>query len=141
MKEKTTISTLLNQHAGTVKIIVTILITIITTVWGVAMYYSKMEGKKAADSATVVETHVVVMEVKHQIDSMMLWMHDFDGQLEAVNENTVLIGNYVEGVNRAFDRHLQRSPEVTKADYADMMLLIDELKKKDKWTPLSPSSN
>ena len=131
MKEKTPITSLLTQYAGPAKIIITILITIVTTVWGVAIYYSKAESKKAADSAMVVETHVVVMQVKHQLDSMLIWMRDFDGQLNAVHDNTVLIGNYVESVHAGIKEDLRTRKDAEFQHYVKITSIIEEgLKKK-----------
>ncbi len=126
MKEKTPITSLLTQYAGPAKIIITILITIVTTVWGVAIYYSKAESKKAADSAMVVETHVVVMQVKHQLDSMMIWMRDFDGQLNAVHDNTVLIGNYVESVYAGIKEDLRTRKDAELQHYVKITSIIEE---------------
>ena len=131
MKEKSPISALFAQYAGPVKIIITILITIVTTVWGVAIYYSKAESKKAADSAMVVETHVIVTEMKHQLDSMWIWMRAFDGQLKAVHENTVLMGNYVGAIHAGIKEDLRTRKDAEFQHYVKITTIIeDELKKK-----------
>ena len=131
MSEKTPITKLFAQYSGPAKILITILITIVTTVWGAAIYYSKMESKKAADSAMVIETHVVVTQVKHQLDSMAIWMQDFDGQLNAVHDNIVLIGNYVESVHSGIKEDLRTRKDAEFQHYVKITSIIEEgLKKK-----------
>ena len=132
MSEKTPITKLFAQYSGPAKILITILITIVTTVWSAAIYYSKMESKKAADSAMVVETHVVVTQVKHQLDSMAIWMRDFDGQLNAVHDNIVLIGNYVESVHAGIKEDLRTRKDAEFQHYVKITSIIEEgLKKKE----------
>lgn len=71
---------------------------------------------------SIDDLSVRVVEIKSEMVGLQT-------DIQAVNENTVLIGNYVEGVNKAFSEHLKRSPEVTKEDYANLMFLIDQTKK------------
>ena len=85
----------------------------------------------------------VLTEIQNQqevildsIYSLSTQVKDLTLTTEGVNDNTVLIGNYVKGVDKAFTRHLQLSPEVTKEDYANMMQIIEELKKNDSQTAL-----
>ena len=131
MKEKPKITALLDQYSGPVKLFVTILITIITTVWGAAIYYSNYESKKAADSAMVQETHVVVKEISQTLDSLVIRMDEFDGQLNAVHENTVLIGNYVEAVHAGIKEDLRSRKDAEFQHYVRITSIIEEgLKKK-----------
>ena len=84
---------------------------------------------KAVDKlANVVEKQDIILQ---KVDTLSVKVEDLYGQVNAISDNTVKIGNYVEGVKSAFDYHVKRSPEVTKEDYANMMQIIEELKKND----------
>jgi len=121
----------LSEYTSMAKMLVAIVISVVTSVWGVAMFYSKSQSKKAADSAMVVETHVIVTEMKHQLDSMWIWMRDFDGQLEAVHENTVLMGNYVGAIHAGIKEDLRTRKDAEFQHYVKITTIIEDgLKKK-----------
>jgi|WetSurSiteA1Bulk_404760.scaffolds.fasta_scaffold17957_2 hypothetical protein len=69
-----------------------------------------------------VKAHQIVLT--SSMDTLAKSVQNFSVQMDAVGENTILIGNYVQGVWRAFDYHVKNSPEVTKEDYARMMDLL-----------------
>lgn len=97
----------------------------ITTLYGVykgADALIQVVAKQDTIIKSIDDLSVRVVEIKSEMVGLQT-------DIQAVNENTVLIGNYVEGVNKAFSEHLKRSPEVTKEDYANLMFLIDQTKK------------
>lgn len=121
----------ISEYSGMAKMLLTILISIVTGVWGVAMLYSKVQNKRASESLTVSRTHVVVVEMKHQLDSLILRMNDFDGQLEAVHENTVLIGNYVGAIHAGIKEDLRTRKDAEFQHYVKITTIIEDgLKKK-----------
>lgn len=113
------------------KMVVAIVISMVTGVWGVAMFYSKMESKRTADTKMVAETHVMVMEISHTLDSLVIRMNEFDMQLNAVHENTVLIGNYVGAVHAGIKEDLRTRKDAEFQHYVKITEIIEDgLKKK-----------
>jgi len=118
-----------NQYISAIKIISGIVVTFIVTTWGVFKYMDKRADEKSKDSNNIS------MVLERQ-DKMIEWMITVDYRLdtltrttEGVSQNIIHVGNYVERVKNAFYYHIQKSPEVTKEDYALMMELIMDVKK------------
>jgi len=102
--------------------------------WGVFRYIDSREDSLKEMTEKINEVHSTVSDLKDQQGALIIRMDEVEGQINAVNDNAVLIGNYVQGVNKALDYHLKKSPEVTKEDYALMMELMKEVKKNDSQT-------
>lgn len=101
----------------------------------IATLYGIFKGiYKTSDSLVRIEKQQEV--IIDSIYSMSGKVQNLQIDVNAVNENSVLIGNYVEGINKGFQYHLLTSPEVTKDDWNSIMQIIEELKKKDNMTAL-----
>lgn len=95
---------------------------------------------KVTDQAEIlieIQEHQKEIQVRQavvidSIASLARQVNDLALTIEGVSENTIMIGNYVEGVNKALIYHVQRSSNVSKEDYAAMMEIISELKKKER---------
>jgi len=119
--------------------------TLITKVMDVSKYIAGISaivvvmfgGFKFIDNVSE-QTRVIcsvqdkLISIQDSIAALSCRVDDINLQMEGINDNTVLIGNYVEnvntyvkGVNKAFNYHIQTSPEVSKADWAKMMDLIE----------------
>ena len=105
---------------------------VIGIIWGAFAFVSR-----TSDQAEILEEiKAQQTAVADSIHSLSVRVEDMSLLVEGVSDNTILIGNYVEGVNRALRYHLEHSPEVTKDDYAAIMQIVEELKKKEPPTPL-----
>lgn len=124
------------KYAEPLKAIATALISIIAAIWGVFLMFDKQQDK-LDDMARTVN------EIKVNQDSIMLMVDEFNGQLEAVNENTVLMGNYVikvdtrvQSIDKAIRVHLRTMQNANLEHYARITEILDEsVKKNDNWTP------
>lgn len=114
----------LAKYAELIRITIAVIVSVVGATWAVFAYLEKQQDKKEDLEKTLIEVSQTVKEIRRGQDSLLIRMDDFDRQLDGVHENTVHIGNYVEGVKKAFDYHVKRSPEVSKEDYAKMMELI-----------------
>jgi outer membrane murein-binding lipoprotein Lpp len=121
-------------HIGLVKTVVAVVVSVVTAMWGVFRYIDNREDSIRAMTEKINEVHSTVSDLKDQQGALIIRMDEVEGQINAVNDNAVLIGNYVQGVSKAMDYHLKKSPEVTKEDYAMMMELMKEVKKNDSQT-------
>ena len=119
---------------GLAKTVVAVIVSVVTAMWGVFRYIDNREDSIRAMTEKINEVHSTVSDLKDQQETLIIRMDEVEGQINAVNDNAVLIGNYVQGVNKALDYHLKKSPEVTKEDYALMMELMKEVKKNDSQT-------
>lgn len=117
-------------HIGLVKTVVAVIASVVTAMWGVFRYIDNREDSIREMTEMINEVHSTMTDLKEQQETLIIRMDEVEGQINAVNDNAVLIGNYVQGVNKALDYHLKKSPEVSKEDYALMMDLIEEVKKK-----------
>lgn len=111
--------------------LITAMTVVIGVLWGAFRFMNKSSTQGEALEQIKNQQEVVL----DSISSLSRQLQDLSLTVEGVNDNTVLIGNYVEGVNKALIFHLQHSTEVTKEDYAAMMQIIEELKKKEQATP------
>jgi outer membrane murein-binding lipoprotein Lpp len=121
-------------HIGLAKTVVAVVVSVVTAMWGVFRYIDSREDSLKEMTEKINEVHSTVSDLKDQQGALIIRMDEVEGQINAVNANAVLIGNYVQGVNRALEYHLKKSPEVTKEDYAMMMELMKEVKKNDSQT-------
>ena len=110
------------------------LITAMTVVIGVLWGGFSFMNKTSTQGDALEQIQQQQTMVLDSISSLSRQLQDLGLTVEGINDNTVLIGNYVEGVNKALIFHLQHSSEVTKDDYAAMMQIIEELKKKEQQT-------
>jgi len=108
------------------------LITALTVVVGVLWGAFRFMGKTNSQGEVLEEIQIRQGQIIDSLSSISRQVDDLSLMIEGVNDNTVLIGNYVEGVNKALRYHLEHSPEVTKDDYAAIMQIVEELKKKDQ---------
>ena len=100
-----------------------------TILWGAVRSINKSIDSVTRQTEVIRAVRDQQVVVLDSIYSLSRQIQDLSLQVEDINDNTILIGNYVEGVNKSFSYHLKRSPEVTKEDYAAMMQIIEELKK------------
>ncbi len=124
------------KYAEPLKAIVTALISIVVAVWGVFLMFDKQQD-------TLDDVVEAVNEIKINQDSIMMMVDEFNGQLEAVNENTVLMGNYVikvdnrvQSIDKAIRVHLRTMQNANLEHYARITEILDEsVKKNDNWIP------
>ncbi len=112
--------------------LITAMTVVIGVLWGAFRFMNKTSGQGAALEEIREQQEVMI----DSLTSLGRKVEDLTLTVEGVGENAILIGNYVEGVNKALVFHLQNSAEVTKEDFAKMMDIIDELKKKEQLTAL-----
>lgn len=110
--------------------LITAVTVVIGVLWGAFRFMNKTSNQGSALEEIRNQQEVMI----DSLASLARKMEDLTLTLEGVGENAILIGNYVEGVNKALVFHLQNSTEVSKEDYAKMMDIIDELKKKEQLT-------
>lgn len=130
MKKPADISSL-TKVAELVKISVAIIISVVTASWGAFKIMDDRRGEKEEIKKTLIEVTRAVDRLQVSQDSLIFTMGGFDNQLKEISINSQQIGNYVHGINKALEYHLKNSPEVTKEEYAMMIEMIEELKKKD----------
>jgi hypothetical protein len=102
-----------------------------TILWGAVRSINRSIDSVTRQTEVIQAVRDQQAVVLDSIYSLSKQIQGLSLQVDGINDNTVLIGNYVEGINKSFSYHLKRSPEVTKEDYAAMMQIIEELKKND----------
>lgn len=112
--------------------LITAMTVVIGVLWGAFRFMNKTSNQGSALEEIREQQEVMI----DSIASLSRKVEDLTLTVEGVGENAILIGNYVEGVNKALVFHLQNSAEVTKEDFAKMMDIIEELKKKEQLTAL-----
>lgn len=110
--------------------LITAMTVVIGVLWGAFRFMNKTSNQGSALEEIREQQEVMI----DSIASLGRKVDDLTLTVEGVGENAILIGNYVEGVNKALVFHLQNSAEVTKEDFAKMMDIIEELKKKEQQT-------
>jgi len=92
----------------------------------IASLYGIFKGVyKIGEDMKDLKSHQIIISTS--VDTLAKSVHDLSVQMEGVGDNGVLIGNYVQGVWKAFNYHVKNSPEVTKEDYAKMMDLVNRI--------------
>lgn len=117
--------------------LITAVTVVIGVLWGAFRFMNKTSNLGSALEEIMDQQEVMI----DSLASLSRKVEDLTLTVEGVGENAILIGNYVEGVNKALVFHLQNSAEVSKEDYAKMMDIIDELKKKEQLTPYPPGGS
>lgn len=105
--------------------LITALTVVIGVMWGAFRYIDNT----STQANTLDEIKDAQRAMTDSLATLSKRVADLTLVVEAVGENNILIGNYVEKINRALVLHLQNSPEVTKNDYAALIDLINEVKK------------